>query len=187
MFYVYPFFSGRARVEPNALKLYKHTMIYHDLQYFCTKHLCFPALLYHFWQVSRGVKVHRTTAALGLGVQRWWTKAAAQSNSRWSRWNLWLSHVGYTVMLDWICFKEHVYVFNWYLGIHVRACVCVRAEDDLLYMPIHTLLQPVIWYQREVSVEWHVSCSGFEFDHPATSHIGPRKCDDMANTKRSSH
>ena len=102
-------------------------MIYHDLQYFCTKHICFPALLYHFWQVSRGVKVHRTTAALGLGVQRWWTKAAAQSNSRWSRWNLWLSHVGYTVMLDWICFKEHVYVFNWYLGIHVRACVCVCA------------------------------------------------------------
>lgn len=174
-------------------------MIYNDLQYFSTQKICFPALLYHFWQVSRGVKVHRTTAALGLGVQRWWTKAAAQSNSRWSRWNLWLSHVGYTVMLDWICFKEHVYVFNWHLGIHVRVCVCVCVRrmifSTCLYLEIHstyiyihvyyyTLLQPVIWYQSEVSVEWHVSCSGFEFDHPATNHIGPRKCD---NTKRSSH
>ena len=122
-------------------------MIYHDLQYFCTKHLCFPALLYHFWRVSRGVKVHRTTAALGLGVQRWWTKAAAQSNSRWSRWNLWLSHVGYTVMLDWICFKEHVYVFNWYLGIHVRACVCVCVRrmicSTCLYTHYYSLLYDI--------------------------------------------
>ena len=88
--------------------------INHDLQWLTVllyQKKCFPALLYHFWQVSLGVKVHRTTAALALGVQRWWTKAAAQSNSRWSRWNLWLGHVGYTVMLDWICFKEHVYVF----------------------------------------------------------------------------